>query len=147
MSKGAFIFDIDGTLTNPSHRLHFVTQKPKNWRAFEAACEQDAPHLDVIEIAQELHHAGYGLIYCSGRTESVRDVTLRWLSVHSVPTGPLYMRRNGDFRKDYIVKRELYETHIQGRVKVLGVFDDRNQVVSIWRELGLRCYQVQPGDF
>lgn len=29
----------------------------------------------------------------------------------------------------------------------LGVFDDRRQVVRMWRELGLTVFQVAEGDF
>lgn len=34
-----------------------------------------------------------------------------------------------------------------GEVDVTAVFDDRNQVVDMWRGMGLRCYQVAPGNF
>ena len=42
---------------------------------------------------------------------------------------------------------ELYEQHVKDHYDVLCVFDDRNQVVDMWREIGLKCLQVQPGDF
>jgi FMN phosphatase YigB (HAD superfamily) len=29
-----YIFDIDGTLADISHRLHFIQQEPKDWRGF-----------------------------------------------------------------------------------------------------------------
>ena len=57
------------------------------------------------------------------------------------------MRKKGDHRKDSIVKKELYEEHIKNRYEVLCVFDDRNQVVDMWREEGLLCCQVYYGDF
>jgi hypothetical protein len=31
--------------------------------------------------------------------------------------------------------------------KVAMVFDDRNQVVDMWRSNGLTCFQVAKGDF
>ena len=37
--------------------------------------------------------------------------------------------------------------HINGKYNVLGVFDDRDQVVSVWRSLGLTCFQVNWGNF
>ena len=30
---------------------------------------------------------------------------------------------------------------------VFAVFDDRNQVVDMWRDNGLTCFQVADGDF
>ncbi|MGH7203736.1 MAG: AAA family ATPase, partial [Candidatus Levyibacteriota bacterium] len=53
-----------------------------------------------------------------------------------------------DFRKDAVVKKELYETHISGKYEVLFVLDDRDQVVEMWRkDLGLPCFQVDYGNF
>jgi hypothetical protein len=57
------------------------------------------------------------------------------------------MREAGDSRKDSIVKQELYEKHIEPSYDVFVVLDDRNQVVDMWRSLGLVCLQVAPGDF
>ena len=30
---------------------------------------------------------------------------------------------------------------------VLGVFEDRDRVVKMWRDLGITCFQVAEGDF
>jgi hypothetical protein len=29
---------------------------------------------------------------------------------------------------------------------IICVFDDRTKVVNMWRDLGLTCFQVAPGD-
>lgn len=50
-------------------------------------------------------------------------------------------------RKDVVIKRELFDRYIRDNYQVLFVLDDRNQVVDMWRELGLKCLQVAPGDF
>lgn len=57
------------------------------------------------------------------------------------------MRKSGDMRKDSIVKREMFDEHIRGRYNVNFVLDDRNQVVELWRSMGLTCLQVADGDF
>jgi hypothetical protein len=57
------------------------------------------------------------------------------------------MRKYGDFRQDSIVKREIYERFIAPDYDILCVLDDRNSVVSMWREIGLTCLQVAEGDF
>lgn len=57
------------------------------------------------------------------------------------------MRPEGDERKDSIVKQEIYEKYIKDRYNVRFVLDDRNQVVDMWREVGLKVLQVAPGDF
>ena len=59
------------------------------------------------------------------------------------------MRSAGDRRHDHIIKREwLHKFREENPKKVIkGVFEDRSQVVDMWREEGLICYQVAPGDF
>jgi hypothetical protein len=60
---------------------------------------------------------------------------------------PLLMRAEYDMRKDSIVKEEIYRQEILGRYNVWMVLDDRDQVVEMWRLLGLRTLQVAPGAF
>jgi hypothetical protein len=57
------------------------------------------------------------------------------------------MRPAADSRKDSIVKAELFWEHVAPHWNVRGVIDDRDQVVAMWRALGLMCAQVAPGDF
>jgi hypothetical protein len=58
----------------------------------------------------------------------------------------LYMRQDGDFRRDDIVKQEILDKYID-KDRVLFVLDDRDQVVDMWRRNGLTCFQVAEGDF
>ena len=48
---------------------------------------------------------------------------------------------------DTKVKYRLYNEQIRGRYNVRMVWDDRNSVVDMWRRLGLKCSQVQLGEF
>jgi hypothetical protein len=57
------------------------------------------------------------------------------------------MRQTDDNRKDSIIKEEIYDAHIRGKYNVLFVLDDRDQVVQMWRSLGLTVLQCNEGDF
>jgi hypothetical protein len=88
------------------------------------------------------------LILMSGREDKYRKLTEDWLHRHGITHyKAFYMRKTGDFRKDYVVKKELYERYIKGTYDVLFVLDDRDQVVKMWRESGLTCLQVAYGNF
>jgi len=90
----------------------------------------------------------YKVILFSGRDEICQGQTEAWLKKWAIPWEELYMRPVGDMRKDNIIKRELYDTHIAGQYNVIFVLDDRNQVVDMWRnELGLKVLQVAEGNF
>jgi hypothetical protein len=140
----AWIVDIDGTLALRGDR------SPYDW----SKVGLDAPNKPVITVARALA-ARSSLIFMSGRMEQCREQTRLWLhtflcpdALHCMCSGPLLMRKDGDSRPDQIVKRELYERHVQGLHEVEGVLDDRDRVVKMWREeLGLTCLQVAPGAF
>ena len=59
----------------------------------------------------------------------------------------LFMRADGDYRADSIVKEEIYHDKIEPVYNVLLVLDDRDSVVKMWRSLGLTCLQVAEGNF
>ena len=88
------------------------------------------------------------ILFVSGRDEVCRRETQEWLAKHyqNIHEG-LFMRPAGDQRKDAIVKQELYEANIKGRYNVRFVLDDRDQVVKMWRGLGITCLQVADGNF
>ena len=78
--RPVIIFDIDGTLSNPSHRLHHVTGPgPKDWTAFFATMADDAAAEPIIELCHSLGAAGHLRVICTGRPEKYRDVTEKWL--------------------------------------------------------------------
>jgi phosphoglycolate phosphatase-like HAD superfamily hydrolase len=143
-----YIFDIDGTLADISHRLHFIQKEPKDWRGFFAACPKDEPIRPVIEIAKALalHHT---IIMITGRSDEIEEQTSLWLNEHYIFIGDLLMRKAGDHREDSIVKAELLDRLLRERpgANIAGVFEDRKQVVDMYRAKGLRVFQVAEGNF
>lgn len=131
--KTAVIVDLDGTLALMVNRGPFDASK----------CETD----EVNEVVRGIivHHDH--VVLMSGRSGEFREHTQRWLLANNIRYDELHMRAEGDQRKDSIVKRELFDAHIRGRWNVSFVLDDRQQVVDMWRGLGLVCLQVAPGDF
>ena len=57
------------------------------------------------------------------------------------------MRPSGNYKRDDITKAMLYRYEIKPYYDIKFVLDDRDQVVKKWREIGLSCFQVRPGDF
>lgn len=132
------LVDIDGTVA-----LN-VSRSPYDMTRVGA----DEPNEAVIAAVRAMHAAGYGVVFCSGRDASARADTVVWLERHvRVPYLALHLRAVGDSRKDSVVKREIYEREVRDRYRVVGVFDDRAQVVRMWRSLGLTVFQVADGDF
>lgn len=137
-----YLFDIDGTLADLSHRLHHIQKEPKDWGAFFAACAGDAPIEHICALARILP-----AVFVSGRSDQCRSDTEKWLTLHVGFCAPLYMRAEGDHRHDDIVKGELLDRIVADGFKPIMAFDDRDQVVAMWRSRGIPCAQVAPGNF
>lgn len=134
----AYLFDLDGTLA------HMGDRGPFEWNKVE----QDTLNEPVANLAMALNMAGWHVIYCSGRMEAARGGTMRWLARNGLARWKLFMRADGDFRKDNVVKKEIYLEQIEPFYEIIAVIDDRRQVVDMWRkDLGLPCFQVAEGDF
>jgi predicted kinase len=129
----AIIVDLDGTYAL------MVARGPYD----AARCETDA----VNEVVRSIAAQHDNVLLMSGRSEEFRPQTERWLTANQIPYTALHMRAEKDVRKDAIVKRELFDAHVAGVWNIAFVLDDRDQVVEMWRSLGLTCLQVAPGDF
>jgi hypothetical protein len=139
VTNRAVLVDIDGTLA-----LRTGDRSPYDWDRVG----EDEPNPPVIELVRTIRAADqHRIILMSGRDESCRRQTEMWLDAQLVPFDELHMRTEKDNRKDSIVKEELYRRHVEGRYEVAFVIDDRNQVVAMWRGLGLSCFQVAEGNF
>lgn len=134
----AVICDLDGTLSLLNGR------DPYN----AATCDNDLLNEPIAAALKMAKQQGYQVILLSGREDKFREPTVRFLDKHQIGYDLLLMRTSNDFRKDNIIKRELFEGEIQGKYFVEFLLDDRNQVVDMWRkDLHLPCFQVNYGDF
>jgi len=147
MRTPCYIFDIDGTIADGSHRLHHIQTEPKDWDTFFSKVDRDVPIAHVIQLARDLHISGNYIAYVSGRSDVCRDSTAAWLRQHGLTQGPLYMRKAGDHKDDDKLKIELLADLRRDGFEPIMVFDDRNRVVAAWRAAGIPCAQVAEGDF
>jgi hypothetical protein len=149
--KDTLVCDIDGTIANCEHRKHYVTSKPKNHDAFYAGVGKDTAILPVMSLVHRLIDNPVRmvkLLFVTGRPERCRNDTVLWLQDHGFHPRDymLHMRKDGDYRQDYIIKQEILDKYID-KERVWLVLDDRKQVVDMWRRNGLTCLQVAEGDF
>lgn len=150
--RGAIIIDIDGTVALRGTRSPFD----------ETRVNEDVPNRPMVDAIEGEIRQGVYPIFLSGRTSGCRKATEDWLEtwvVHRLDldmhqalpvTGKpytLFMRAEGDRRIDWEIKLEIFDQHIRDHYNVLRVYDDRNQVVEMWRSIGLTCLQVAPGNF
>lgn len=143
------ICDLDGTLADIKHREHHAQGARKNWKQFFEGIPDDAVAEVVADIVK--HYAkSHKIVFVTGRPEHTRENTVSWLRKHvpEIKHYELFMRPDGDFRPDNIVKADIYDRQIEPlHGAPFFVLDDRNKVVAMWRQKGLICLQVAEGDF
>jgi hypothetical protein len=145
IKKEIIIVDIDGTIAKVGDRLKYLLMYPPDYDKFYASCFDDEPIQEMVDLVDNLQGA-YRLVFCTGRREEVRDVTEKWLHRNGL-FGDLLMRPNKDHRHDTEVKPEqLINSGIKLQ-EIAFVLEDRDSMVKKWRSLGLRCLQVDYGNF
>lgn len=141
----AILVDIDGTVA--------LNTNGRGW--FEwARVGEDTPNEDVCFIVQSLlyarHSAGFEIVFVSGRSDACKRETREWLEQtfdFDDQDFELFMRKEGDYRRDSIVKNEIFWDQIAPSWDVVACIDDRQQVVDEYRAMGLTVLQVAEGDF
>ena len=156
MKKDVVIFDLDGTLALIDDRRNLATNVngKMDWDTFfdPDNIKLDLPNDSVIEMARTLDAQGFTIVIFSGRSKATKDATAAWLDKHNVPFNIMKMRPTGHpwaFMPDDKLKKGWLDDIFPGDKKdrILCVFDDRTKVVNMWRDNGLSCFQVAPGDF
>ena len=140
----AIIVDLDGTIANNDHRNAFEYHKIPN----------DKPIEKIVDLVKMYSDFGHDIICVSGRNAGNKEdhkkfhrLTKQWLDDNNIPWYSLHMRDWNDYRKDDIVKEEIFWEKIADKYNVVLALDDRSQVVEMWRRIGVTCLQVAHGDF
>lgn len=132
----AIIVDIDGTIA------HGTGRSPYDWMKVGEDSVDKAVN-NLVTLLAPTHR----ILMVSGRDSVCRATTVEWLNRHGIDWDQLFMRPEGDTRKDTLIKQEIFDREIRDKYDVQFVLDDRNSVVKMWRDLGLKCLQVQEGNF
>ena len=134
------LVDVDGTLAKmkrgPGER------SPYDWHRVN----EDQPNRPIINLVNTLCDV-YTIIILTGRDGIALEDTKKWLKEYGVYYDEIYIRPEGNTQKDSIIKHNIYVNHILPHYDVEFVLDDRDQVVNLWRSIGLTCLQVDYGNF
>ena len=147
--KKIVIFDLDGTLALIDKRRDISTKDngKMDWSKFfdPKNIDLDDPNAPVIQMAKLLS-SDYRIWILSGRSDVTLQATVDWLSKNGVDYDHLVMRPQNHL---YLPDNDLKQMWLDniGVDNVAMVFDDRQQVVDMWRDNGLTVFQVADGDF
>jgi predicted kinase len=130
------IFDIDGTLALKGKRNVYDLDKVFLDDINPLIAEQTKFHKSI----------GRKIIIVSGREDVCKDETEEWLDFYGIERDELFMRKKDDFRKDTVIKKEIYDNHIKEKYNVIAVYDDRLNVIDMWYKEGIFTFNVNQGN-
>lgn len=143
MKRKAVIVDVDGTLVDVTSVRHHVLERPKDFDAFHAGAEQCPPIPLTLALVEALGPTAE-IIVVTARMRKWEASTRRWLDKHLAGRySHLYMRANGDYRRDVEVKLEILDA-IRETHDVVFAIDDNPAVVALWESEGIPC-AIIPG--
>lgn len=141
----AVLFDRDGTLASVAWCAPVDRRSSEQWRRFNALCPLDPVVPEVAALWRSVR-PGVAKLVVSGRTggdfpgDRAREHQLRrWLREHGLEPDLFLCRAGGDYRRDTVLKRELYERWVEPHYDVRVAVDDRPEVCDLWEELGVGC--------
>lgn len=139
------IVDIDGTLANSKQRHELATNSDGsiNWDVLYDYDNviADEPIKYIIDTIQTHKYLKYKIVLFTSRPERIREATEYWLNKYKIPFDALYMRSVEDhYIKDTELKLKMYNQFVDE--DVLFAIDDKQEMVDMWKEIGIPCYKV-----
>jgi hypothetical protein len=141
------VFDLDGVLANGDHRQHLLNPeggKKKDWKTFFSRAGEDLLIEEVASLTVLLDPSLYRVLL-TARPTTIQDLTIQWVSRHSIQWDLLVMRPNREFSPSPVAKRNaVNELRAYGFDILLALDDDRRNV-DMFHELGIRCLYIHSG--
>jgi FMN phosphatase YigB (HAD superfamily) len=136
MALNIVLFDIDNTLADMDHRLHYMERETVDWDEFEDQCIYDQPIMSTIIAAQALRALGKQVWCWTGRRERIRSQTEVWLRNNGVPFEQLLMKPTSEETPTELLKLRWLQQGPVPSDRVICAYDDDPQVVKVLREQG-----------
>ena len=148
-----YIFDLDGTISDPEQRAHLFPHAEKDddsgdeatWEAYGLAAGEDALIKPVAMLMNTLHYSYDTQVWIvSGRTSLAHQVTVNWLAKNEVKHDGLFLRPIGDHRPNVRYKLSFLDG-IPGDHEVMLWVDDHPGVTEAMTKRGIPTLLYHPG--
>jgi phosphoglycolate phosphatase-like HAD superfamily hydrolase len=141
------VVDIDGTISDSTHRDHLVEGAYPDWDAFFDQAKNDLPINSTLKIIDMLA-PNVELWVITGRSKRIFNETSNWLrNVARLNYSRLLMREQDDYRPATRVKPELLlkglRDYRKGTNDVLAIIDNDTDMCEKWDSLGFKSLQVR----
>jgi hypothetical protein len=146
-NQRCILVDVDGTLADVRDGILQKADGEFDWENFYGLIPFYPTNEHIVRLTQMYYQFGFVVNIVTARPSRYKDKTKTWLKKHSIPYDYLFMREDGDMRKDEIVKKEILDREFENKSLIECVVDDRPSVVSMWIDNGLNVLAVNPHNF
>ena len=144
----AVIWDLDGTLSDDRARAHFVEVeqgRARDWESYFDAIDRDPPIAASMEILQAMRAHGSRVVFLTGRPDSTREKTEKWLRANGLDDyDRLVMRPTGERRPAGYFKAEAVAA-LREEYELVCAFEDRIDVADALRLAGVPVFLYGAG--
>lgn len=135
--------DLDGTVADCDHRLKHILDmetgeklKKANYDLFFKNCIEDKPIKDMINLVKGYSMNAHSIVFITGRPERMMEETCQWIEKHITDDFCIYMRRDSDYRPDFITKAELmHEAIVKFGSEPVAFMEDKKPVFDEWANI------------
>ena len=141
------IFDLDGVISDASHRQHFLRGARKDYRGFFTAASLDPPYRTGLALAASVAD-DHAVAILTARPNYVVVITRSWLAANEVRHDLLILRPRrgrGSHGPSADYKRhELYRLRAAG-YEVAFAIDDDERIIEMYRAEDVLALYVHSG--
>ena len=141
------IFDLDGVISDATHRQHFLRGTRKNFRGFFTAAPADPPYETGLALAASVDDS-HAVAILTARPNYMLEGTRAWLAAHEVRHDLLILRPRAG-RGSHGPSAD-YKRHELSRLRAAGyevtaAIDDDQRVIDMYRAEGVFALYIHSG--
>lgn len=153
MTDNVVMFDLDGCVSNDTWRRGRIPEganKCEDYQHYHDGCGDDPLMGHGARLLEKHIVDGDFITFTTSRPFNVAEKTAKWISNHfkiaPVQDFMILMRKDNDDRSAVDIKREFVK-HMRAferetGKKVIAAYDDRLDIINMYRELGLNAAVV-----
>lgn len=138
------VFDMDGVISNASHRQHYLRGGRRDWDGFFAASVHDTLIEDTAVLVDMLG-AEHTIVLLTARPMDVRPGTLDWLERNGLHWDGLMMRDFGDYSASREFKSRTVTQMLARGMDLRLAFEDDIGNVEMFRSHDIPCIYIHSG--
>lgn len=143
----AVILDLDGVISDASHRQHFLREGRRDWKGFFTAAVDDPPIASGLVLAASIA-TDHTVAILTARPHYITDITRSWLAANEVRHDLLIIRpKQGPGSQG---PSSAFKSHELERLRARGItiafaVDDDQRIIDMYRSEGVFALYVHSG--